>query len=399
MLRALLITMVVIMAGCEATAVKDTSAIRTKQKLNEDLSLPVQLPIAYYVDKSEPTKGVNFYGKLEDVTELVAGDMFSGATKLTTTSDFQYLLYLKTVSKWDRNWGFWSTNLELQVISRQGEVLHIGNVDKTSRGGGPYDYDAVHNGLAAALKEVLVGFLNKQGKELLALAEKDYQQVSTPIAKVSDLIKDLKPSSTGTGFYINRQGSVATAAHVVDECLYVEVMHKGTPKVAEVKHASNLLDLAVIQTEYESPHHAAISRSNTTAKLGKQVFVTGFPLSGILADYPSLTVGNVSSMGGLKGAKGHFQFSAPVQPGNSGGAIVDYKGNLVGMVSSSLNQAMLLEKSGTTAQNLNFGVDLSLVKKFLDKYNIHYAMADRKGNFETASAAAVEYTNQVLCYQ
>jgi len=155
--------------------------------------------------------------------------------------------------------------------------------------------------------------------------------------------------------------------------------------------------LAVINTNYKNNHHALL-RNNAEPVLGKQVFVASFPLSGLLSDFPSLTVGNISSKGGLKGAKGSFQFSAPVQPGSSGGAVVDFNGKLVGVVSASLNQSTMLSKTDVTAQNLNFGVDLSLLTKFLDKKDVQYSTVDSDVNFEKASADAVEYTNQVLCY-
>lgn len=399
MLRMIIIALIVVLAGCEATAVKNADAIRTKKRLDKSLSLPVQIPVAFYVDSSKPDKGVNFYGKLEEASALVAGDMFSSAEKLSTTSDFQYLLRLKTISNWDRVWGGWLSKLDMEVVDRQGESLYSASLSKKSSGGGPYDYNAVHNALAKALKELLIEFMNSQGKDKLAEAERSYREKNTPHISLKELFKDMAPRSTGTGFFINTSGDIATAAHVVDECLYVEVMHKGKPLTGEVQHSSALLDLAVISTDFNNSHHALISRNDSMTKLGKQVFVTGFPLSGILADYPSLTVGNVSSMGGLKGAKGHFQFSAPVQPGNSGGAIVDYRGNLVGVVSSSLNQAMLLRETGTTSQNVNFGTDLSLLKKFFDKHQVRYRSAASAANFEKASADAVEYTTQVLCYK
>jgi S1-C subfamily serine protease len=118
-----------------------------------------------------------------------------------------------------------------------------------------------------------------------------------------------------------------------------------------------------------------------------------------LSAYPSLTIGNISSKGGLKGAQGYFQFSAPIQPGNSGGAITDYKGNLMGVVSSTLNQAMMLEKSGTTSQNINFGIETPLLKRFLDKFGIAYNQGTSEASFETSSIDAVEYSNQIVCYQ
>lgn len=392
------ICFVVILVGCEATAVKNSARLKTKTLLNPSVTLPVQVPVAIYVNKVKPEKGVNFHGKLEEAAILVAGDMFSTAETLSATSKFQYLLKVKAISDWDRVWGGWQSHLTLDIVEPDGTSVFSANLSKKSSGGGLYDFNAVHNALAGAIKELLVQFFNQQGAEALVATAESFNAESQTSVSLKSLIKDMKPSSTGTGFFINKGGDLATAAHVVDECLYVEVMHKGETLPAKIQKSSNLLDLAVLSSGHPKTTHVHISRSETQAKLGKQVFVTGFPLAGILSDYPSLTVGNVSSLGGLKGAEGHFQFSAPVQPGNSGGAIVDYKGNLVGVVSSSLNQSMLLKETGTTSQNVNFGVDLSLVKKFFEKSQVNFQPSEGRGNFESASAEAVEYTNQVLCY-
>lgn len=399
MYKLFILFFVITLVGCEATPVKNTSDIQTEKKLLTGLKTPVQIPVAFYVDKSKPKKRneINFIGKLEEATQLVAGDMFASAEKLSTTSNFQYLFNMKVVSTWDRLWGGWRSNVEMTAVNRRGESIFSGSTSNTSGGAGLYDFDAVYNSLAMAVKELMVDFLNKQGPATLRQAVNNYQSKQIPLVSFKELLKNSSPSSTGTGFFIDKQGSVVTAAHVIEDCVYIEVMHKGKQLAAGPHHQSALLDLAVINTDYKNTHHAIIG-SKTEPELGKQVFVASFPLSGLLSDYPSLTVGNVSSKGGLRGAKGSFQFSAPVQPGSSGGAIVDYKGNLIGVVSGSLNQAAMLRETEVTAQNLNFGVELGLLKKFLDKKEIQYATADSNVNFEKASADAVEYTNQVLCY-
>jgi len=175
------------------------------------------------------------------------------------------------------------------------------------------------------------------------------------------------------------------------------VFHNGEKYSPEVLASSNLLDLAALKIEGKPEAFLPVNKSNEIT-LGKPLFVTGFPLSDILSDYPSLTVGNVTSLGGLKGAEGTFQFSAPTQPGNSGGAIVDYKGNLLGVVSATLNQGMLLKESGTLSQNINFGVNVQLLAAFLEQHKIEYPTAVNELDFEAASKEAVKYTSQLTCY-
>jgi len=385
--------------GCEATAVRSSEEVTTSNKLNPQIASPVQVPVAIYVDKSKPDKQrtVNFYAILEEAAELVGDGLFESSELLSSKSEFQYLLSMSAFSTWNRAWGIWNAELELIVLSRDGRTLFTGTF-KSSESGGLYDSDAIYNSLAEAAKESIIGFLNHQGPETIELAVNEYR--ANPIDKlpVKELLADLPPSGSGSGFFVDEEGMVLTAAHVVADCVHVEMQHKGELMAGEVKHSSQLLDLAVIKTGFANSTYGALS-TDTKPVLGKQVFVTGYPLAGILSDYPSLTVGNVSSIGGLKGATGTFQFSAPIQPGNSGGAIVDYKGNVVGLVSSSLNQAMMLEKVGTVSQNVNFGIQPVLIQKFLQHHNVVYQPTKRNNDFEQASADAVEYTVQVLCYK
>lgn len=396
----LLLVAIAFLAGCEATAVNSAAAIKTKLKLNESVSSPVQLPVAYYVDKSGYDKKINFYGKMEEAAQLVSEEMFVSAEKLSTTSNFGYLLKIKTNSDWDYVWGGWENDIELTIVDRTGSVLMTKKVMKKASGtGGLYDFNAVYNAFAAALKDLTIEFLNSNSSRVIADATAyQAQQGFATSVSIKDLFGKLEPTGTGSGFFVNNEGHAVTAAHVVQNCIFVELHHKGQTYSAQIEHASQLLDLAIVKVDYANAVSALIEASPSIS-LGKQVFVTGYPLSGILAEYPSLTVGNISSRGGLKGAKGYFQFSAPIQPGNSGGAISDYKGNLMGVVSSTLNQAMMLQKSGTTSQNVNFGIDAELLQRFLKKYDIAYNQGSADDNFEKSSANAVEYSNQILCYQ
>ena len=69
----------------------------------------------------------------------------------------------------------------------------------------------------------------------------------------------------------------------------------------------------------------------------------GYPLFGLLASTANLSVGNVSALAGLGDDSRYLQISAPVQPGNSGGPLLDASGNsyLIGIVTSKLDAARI----------------------------------------------------------
>ncbi|MCV6620374.1 MAG: serine protease [Cellvibrionaceae bacterium] len=398
MLRAIVVFSLIVLAGCQATAIKDVQSVNTKVFLNEQIKKPTNLKLAYYVKKGKPEQGVNFWGVLEEATELVGKEYFQEVSKLDSGKSHAYLLNLETNSRWSNGWGKWNTTVKASFLDQDGKLIYQTSTEGSASGAGPYDFAAVHNTFVKAVLEITIDFLNKRGNENLALAEQYYQTNKDVMPDISKLLPNIKPRNYGTGFFFGEPGQTLTAAHVIDECMKLEVSYQGKPYPAKLKADSLLLDLAVLESS--APNDMSLTLpTDRGVKLGRPIFVVGYPLAEILSTYPSLTVGNISSKGGLRGSSEHFQFSAPIQPGNSGSPVIDYQGNLRGLVTSTLNQKMMLEEKGNSAQNVNFAVNLNLLKKFLDKNEVNYSVADAQSNFEQASADATKYTNQILCYK
>jgi hypothetical protein len=84
------------------------------------------------------------------------------------------------------------------------------------------------------------------------------------------------------------------------------------------------------------------------------VIVAGYPLQGLLTSKASVTTGIVSALAGPKEDKKLIQITAPVQPGNSGGPLVDSQGNVVGIIVSKLNGLRVARTIGSLPENINF---------------------------------------------
>ncbi|MFZ3585041.1 S1 family peptidase [Loktanella sp. DJP18] len=157
-------------------------------------------------------------------------------------------------------------------------------------------------------------------------------------------------SATGSGFYINEDAAIMTNAHVVKGCDSLTV--DGDP--LRVVSASEPFDLAILtpQTPRKTTHF--LSFASKPARLNSDITVAGFPLQGILSGL-NITRGSISSMEGLEDAT-RMQISAPVQPGNSGGPIVDRYGRVVGVVVAMLDEEFTRERAGVAPQSINFGI-------------------------------------------
>ena len=123
-------------------------------------------------------------------------------------------------------------------------------------------------------------------------------------------------------------------------------------------------DLALLKTEGTFSPLPVISSGST--QLGATVITVGFPNIDLQGFAPKLTRGEIGSLAGLQDNPRFFQISVPVQPGNSGGALVDEHGNAIGVVSGKLSAKATLLTSGTLPENVNYAVKSTFLLGFLE---------------------------------
>jgi S1-C subfamily serine protease len=103
------------------------------------------------------------------------------------------------------------------------------------------------------------------------------------------------------------------------------------------------------------------------------VAVFGFPLASILSSSGNFTRGDVTALAGVEDDSRFVQISAPVQPGNSGGPLLDASANVIGVVSSKLNALKTMAATqGDIPQNVNFAIKSSIAANFLETNRVQY---------------------------
>jgi S1-C subfamily serine protease len=175
-----------------------------------------------------------------------------------------------------------------------------------------------------------------------------------------------KTTSTGSGFAVNETRYV-TNAHVVRACQSIRV----NGKLAKIVGLDTDLDLAVLSGEAAGDFPGL--RTNGP-RVGEAVIVAGYPLSSLLGDL-SVTTGNVIALSGLMGDQTRFRFSAPVQPGNSGGPVLDSSGNVIGIVSARINHLAVATATGSLPENIGFAVTVDRLRSFLDRFKTPYLLS------------------------
>jgi S1-C subfamily serine protease len=166
---------------------------------------------------------------------------------------------------------------------------------------------------------------------------------------------------------------VLTNAHVIEQCRTISIKAADGPALVAslaAKDAGN--DLALLRTSLRGSDIARF-REDRPLRSGDDVVVVGYPLSSLLSREANVTSGVISAMAGIHGDVRHYQITAPVQKGNSGGPLVDTSGNVIGIVSSKLNAMKIAGQTGDLPQNINFAIKSELARKFLESYSVTYA--------------------------
>lgn len=182
------------------------------------------------------------------------------------------------------------------------------------------------------------------------------------------------PVSNGTGFYVSNDGFVVTNQHVINGCNEVQVHNSGDIASAKLVGQDKINDLALLKTKRKA--EAVFKLASENPYLLQDIVAAGFPFGESISSSIKVTKGVVSSLSGLGNNSGQIQIDAALQPGNSGGPIIDSHGNVVGVAVAKLDVEKSFERFGAIPENVNFGIKLSSLKTFLDDHSVNYKIGD-----------------------
>ncbi|MEC7465244.1 MAG: S1C family serine protease [Pseudomonadota bacterium] len=232
-------------------------------------------------------------------------------------------------------------------------------------------------------------------QQIIAEVEKPNERQENTSSDENEVI----PISSGSGFFVNKNGYLVSNYHVVEMCQYILAVMDGDLLNVKVVASDITNDLIVGKVE-ELSNNNFLALSSDGAFLGDNVIAAGFPLAGTLSDNLKVTRGIVSSMSGLNNNYSEYQIDAAVQSGNSGGPLIDASGNVVGVVVAQLNKYKLLQEREIIPENVNFAVKSQNVGVFLSANNIDFISKDSKKVIQNRVVAksAEDSTVMLLCY-
>lgn len=203
----------------------------------------------------------------------------------------------------------------------------------------------------------------------------------------------------GSGFIYDKSGLIMTAAHVTDGASQVQVrLADGTRLAGEVVGADDSSDVAVVRVQSGKDLPVAVLATGGAPQVGQTAIAIGSPFG---LDQ-TVTAGIVSAVGRSSQTPGGYipaiQTDAPINSGNSGGALADRQGRIIG-----INDSIITGSSNGTQGGGNVGIgfaipidlaktvaDLIVEGKPLDGGFLGVEGADASGNQAGASLTLVQ---------
>lgn len=181
----------------------------------------------------------------------------------------------------------------------------------------------------------------------------------------------LIPIGAGTGFFVSSQGHIVSNNHVVGVCRKVTTKINGKVYNLDILATDRVNDLGIVKANFRPRSYLSIKSSG--AKLGEDIVALGYPLTGRLSDSVKITKGIVSSLSGPENNYSQIQIDAALQPGNSGGPVLNTGAEVVGVASAGLSKLYMAKTAKFIPENVNFAVSAIILANFLKANKINYS--------------------------
>ena len=176
------------------------------------------------------------------------------------------------------------------------------------------------------------------------------------------------PAGSGSGFFVSRNGHIITNYHVIEGCDLTKVSFKGNQVEAKILAVDKMNDIAILKSNIKPNNVFPIS--NEDVSLLEDVVVAGYPLGKQVSSAIKTHKGVVTALAGAGDNYSNFQTDATINAGNSGGPIMNQKGNIVGIAVQTWVEEGV--------QGIHFGIKSSTLKTFASSNNLTFIQPNNR---------------------
>lgn len=201
-------------------------------------------------------------------------------------------------------------------------------------------------------------------------------------------------TSSGTGFFLTKDGYIITNNHVIENAKSIKITginndyqtsYKAKVEITDTQN--DLAILKIIDSNFKSLANIPYTFKFNTSSVGEDCFVLGYPLISTMGTDIKLTTGIISSKTGYEGSVAEYQISAPVQPGNSGAPLFDKSGNIIGVIKAK----------HTIAENAGYAVKASYVRNLVELLPVSIELPKSNVLLNKTLPRQVELASKSVC--
>ena len=207
-------------------------------------------------------------------------------------------------------------------------------------------------------------------------------EYGTPIiAEKTDKPKKIKPkqqtpsdekviaAASGTGFFVSRAGHLITNYHVIEGCDVNKLTFRGKEIKTDTLAVDKMNDLAILKANLNPSKVYTVATED--AALLENIIIAGYPLGKKVSSAIKTSKGSITALAGYGDNYSEFQTDAALNQGNSGGPIMDQKGNVVGVAVANYGKQAGVE-------SFNFGIKSSTLRTFANANGLKFLPPNSK---------------------
>ena len=176
-------------------------------------------------------------------------------------------------------------------------------------------------------------------------------------------------ASSGTGFYVSKAGHIISNHHVIEGCDAVKLTFKGKELSANILAIDKMNDLAILKADITP--YKVYPVATEDAPLLEDIIIAGYPLGKKVSAAIKTSKGSITALAGYGDNYSEFQTDAALNQGNSGGPIINQKGNVVGVAVANYGKTAGVE-------SFNFGIKSSTLKTFANANGLKFFPPNNK---------------------